>query len=538
MKQLVLALVVLLTAPSSRAPLRAQAAPPPVKLVVFVVVDQMRADYLVRYGKLLEHGLKRLTTGGAWYRNAAYPYLTTLTCVGHSTIGTGTLPYKHGMISNTWYDRGSKKAVSCNADPDSTEVSYGTSAGPGDSAFRMMVPTLAEVMRGTLKSHVATMSIKARSAIGLAGHGGEFVTWFGDRGTWETSSAFTTTPVPWFVGFLKGNPVDRDADKTWDRALPPGRYQYDDDGAGEQGAAGWKATFPHPLGRAGDAAYFQHWLQSPFPDAYLEEMAEAALDQMHLGTEDRTDFLGVSFSMLDSVGHAFGPRSHEVQDVIARLDVTIGRLLDALDKKVGAGNYVLALSSDHGVGDVPEQGGKGGRQPMAAIRGAIEKAVAAGLGGDEPFIEAVVGGDIYFKVGVYDRLKGDRAAMHAAIAAAEAMPGVARVLTSDEVASPAARVSKDAEVRAAALSYYPGRNGDLIVIPKENWMFVAAGTTHGSLYGYDQRVPVLLYGAGIKPGVLDTAATPADLAVTVASLVGVRLPSPDGHVLTAALDKR
>ncbi len=536
MKSVWLAALLLLTVPPARAPLGAQAARP--KLVVFIVADQMRADYPVRYGGLLQHGLKRLTTEGAWYTNAAYPYLTTVTCVGHTTIGTGTFPYKHGMIGNMWYDRATAKAVTCNADPETTDVSYGAWTGPGDSAKNMLVPTLAEVMGAALKSKVATMSMKARSAIGLAGHKGDFVTWFGDHSAWETSSVFTQAPVGWFVGYLKGNPAEGDADKTWERTLPAERYQYADDAPGERGAVGWQAAFPHPLGAAGDAAYYAHLMQSPFLDEQLEKMAEAAVDDMHLGTEDRTDFLGVSFSSLDSVGHAFGPRSHEIQDMLVRLDITVGKLLDHLDKKVGAGNYVVAMSSDHGVADLPEQNTAGGRLSTAAVRAAIDAALKPALGGEDPYVAAVSGGDVYFKPGIYNRLKADRVSLRAATDAARALPGVARVFTSDEIATAEARGSKDAQLRAAALSYFPGRSGDLIVLVKENWMMAATGTTHGTLYDYDKKVPVILYGAGIRPGVRKEAATPADLAVTVASMVGVMLPSPDGHVLTGALKPR
>lgn len=522
-----------LSAPS--APAQGQAARP--KLVVFLVADQMRGDYLVRYSGLLEHGLKRMTTEGAWYRNAAYPYLMTLTCVGHTTTATGTLPYKHGMISNAWYDRATGKPVTCNSDPNVQEVSYAASQGTGDSAYRMMVPTLADVMRETLKSHVATMSMKPRSAIGLAGHGGDFVTWLGDRGAWETSSAYTKTPVPWFAGYVKAHPVDHDANNVWERLLPASRYQGPDEGPGEQPAAGWTTKFPHPLGPAGDAAFFAHWLQSPYPDDYLEHMAEAAIDEMHLGTEGRTDFLGVSFSMLDTVGHAFGPRSHEVQDVIARLDVVIGRLLDVLDKKVGAGNYVVALTGDHGVADLPEQISNGGRVAIGSVRGVVEAALKQGFG-DGSFIAATSGGDIYFMPGVYEKIKANRAVLRAVMEAASRVPGVERVFSADELSTPAARTSKDGQLRAAALSYFPDRSGDLIVVPKENWLLVGAGTTHGTWYSYDQRVPIVLFGAGIQAGRRDEAATPADIAPTIASIVGVTLPNPDGRVLTAALAKR
>ena len=536
MKKVALSLALLLTLIPASGRVAAQGARP--KLVVFVVVDQMRADYPVRYAGLLQHGLKRLTTEGAWYTNGAYPYLNTITCVGHATIGTGTMPYKHGMISNSWYDREGAKVVTCNSDPDTSDVSYGGATGTGDSAKNMLVPTLAEVMRDRLKSRVATMAMKARSAIGLAGHKADFVTWFGDRNAWETSSAYAKGPVPWFVGYLKGNPPERDAGKTWERTLPAERYQYEDDAPGERGVGGWTAKFPHPLGVVGDAAYYAHLMQSPFLDQQLEDMAEAAVDEMKLGTEDRTDFLGISFSSLDSVGHSYGPRSHEIQDMLVRLDITLGKLLDRLDKKVGAGNYVLAFSADHGVADLPEQTTGGGRQPAAAVRTAIEAAMKPAVGGDGAYIAAISGGDIYFKPGVYERLKGNKAALAAAIGAATALPGVARVFTSDELAGAGARASADPQIPAAALSYYPGRSGDLILLVKENWIMPATGTTHGTLYDYDRRVPVLLYGAGIKPGVREEAVTPADLAVTVAGLVGVKLSSADGQVLTGALKAR
>ena len=535
MKRAALAILLLLTFPATGA-VRAQPAKP--KLVVFIVADQLRGDYLVRYGKLLEHGLKRLTTQGAWFRNGAYPYAATITCVGHTTIATGTLPYQHGMIANAWYDRATEKSVTCTADSDALEVSYATSAGPGDTAKRMLVPTLAELMREQLKSRVATMSMKARSAIGLAGHSGDFVTWFGDRGAWETSNAFTQTPVPWFAGFLKGNPVTRDADKTWERTLPVDQYQFEDDVPLERGAAGWTATFPHPLGAAGDTAYGAHWAQSPFADDYLGDVARAAIDEMHLGTEDRTDFLGVGFSMIDAIGHSFGPRSHEIQDALVRLDINIGKLLGHLDKTVGPDNYVVALSADHGVADFPELVEGAGRQSTAALRATIETTLKPLLGGEGPFIAASSGGEIYFKPGIYDRLKGNPEAVRAVVRALSDLPGVMRVLLSDEVSTAAARSSKDKVIRAVALSHFPGRSGDLVIVAKENWLLSATGTTHGSLHPYDQRVPVLLYGAGIKPGTRSDAATPADLAVTIASLVGVRLPSPDGRVLTAALKSR
>lgn len=531
MRKVFLTLLLLLTL----AP--AQAQPPKPALVVVLVVDQMRADYLTRYGTEFQHGLKTLMTRGAWYQNAAYPYFNTVTCAGHSTIGTGDLPFHHGMIANGWFNRETGKALTCNEDESVTEISYGAIKGSGDSAKWMLTPTLAETMRKTMKSRVATMSIKARSAIGLAGHEGDFVTWLDERGAWTTSSAFAGAPVVWFTAFVQANPLDRDADKKWDLTLPPDRYQHLGNAAGERGAADSMATFPHRLGPK-SPAFLGHWLQSPFADEYLEQMAEAAVSEMHLGQDaGRTDFLGVSFSVLDIVGHAYGPRSDEVQDVLVRLDATLERLLNFLDKKVGAGNYVLAFASDHGVADLPEQVPGAGRVNGATARATIDAAAKTALGGDGPLVAAMNGGDVYFKPGVYDRLKQDPAALGAVIDAVLRIPGVARVIKSDEIATAAARTSKDAVIRAAALSYFPDRSGDLTIVPKENWILAGAGTTHGTPYPYDQEVPVILYGAGIRAGLIKDAATPADIAPTLASIVDVRLPSPDGQVLKTALTK-
>src|SRR5262249_49114642 len=178
------------------APARAQHPKP--ALVVVLVSDQMRADYLTRYGAEFQHGLKTLMASGAWYQDAAYPYFNTVTCAGHSTIGTGDLPFHHGMIGNSWFNRETGKTQTCSEAHRTGEVPYGriprlpaeALAQFGESAKWMLTPTLAETLRKTMKSRVATMSIKARSAIGLAGHEGDFVTWLDERGAWTTSSAF------------------------------------------------------------------------------------------------------------------------------------------------------------------------------------------------------------------------------------------------------------------------------------------------------------------------------------------------------------
>jgi predicted AlkP superfamily pyrophosphatase or phosphodiesterase len=530
------ALAMLGGSPRAGSPQASGTAP---KLVVVVVVDQMRADYLTRYADLLGHGLTRLTREGAWFRKAAYPYLNTVTCTGHSTIGTGELPYHHGMVLNQWYDRAQGRAIACTDDPSVKNLAINGPVPGGDSAVNMMSPTLSEVMRKAVHGRTVAISLKARSAIGLAGHEADAVVWLGANAGVMTSSAYGSAVPPFAAAYVTAHPVAQDAGKVWDRSQPAAKYQYADDAPGERPGGGWTATFPHPLG--GDAsaptpAFYAHWEQSPFSDEYLEQLVEAAIDELHLGTGNATDFLGVSFSALDLVGHTFGPRSHEVQDVLARLDVTVDRLLTHLDAKVGQGKYVLALSADHGVADIPEQIEHAGRQNAQDITNAVETALQP-LFGAGPFVAVSAYTDLYFKPGVYDRLKADEKAMNAVEKALEALPGIKRVLSSDKIATAKARESSDKEVRAAALSYYAGRSGDLILIPRENWLLGGGGTTHGTLHDYDQRIPIVLFGACVKPGAYDDAAAPPDIAATLASIVHVPLPATDGRILAAAVTK-
>jgi predicted AlkP superfamily pyrophosphatase or phosphodiesterase len=381
------------------------------------------------------------------------------------------------------------------------------------------------------------MAIKARSAIGLAGHDADTVTWLDDRGTWATSSAYANGKAGWVSTFITANPIERDAGKTWDRTLPAARYEGPDDAPGEGRSNGWSTTFPHPLGVAGDRAFYAHWMMSPFADEYLEQMAEAAIDENHLGQQDTTDFLGVSFSTFDMIGHTFGPRSHEIQDELVRLDRTLGRLLDRLDEKVGAGNYVVALSADHGVAEIPDQVPGGGRVVGSVLSGAID-AVLKGAGyGDGELVAATAGSDVYLKTGVYDRLRTDAKTRRALLDTMAKLSGVARVVTADDVNTAAARQSRDPQIKAVALSYFPGRSGDLIVIPKPNWIMGTSVTTHGTLNAYDRQVPVIFYGAGIRRGVRTESASPADIAPTLGSMVGVRLDPVDGKILSGALKK-
>jgi predicted AlkP superfamily pyrophosphatase or phosphodiesterase len=522
--------------PSAQTPpLPAGASP---KLVVVLVADQMRWDYPERHAAELTGGLQRMMREGAWFTQAAYPYLGTVTCPGHATIGTGAFPYKHGMILNEWVDRQVGIARGCTRDASVEIVTYAPVAGPGigESPRDLLVPTLADQIRERAKGRVVTMSLKPRAAIVLAGRKADTVVWFDDRGTWATSSAYTKKPVPFIEQFVSANPMTDDVAKVWELTLAPEKYKGADDGVGERPPTGWTRLFPHPLAETGrpDGGFRARWKASPFADEYLARMAAASVDALRLGRGEGVDFLGVAFSSLDTVGHGFGPDSHEVQDMVIRLDRTIGKLLDHLDSAVGRGNYVVGFSSDHGVAPIPDQVPGAGRQAAAPVLAAINEALRPHFGpGDYAVISAYT--DIYLVAGAADRLRGDSKARTAVLEALRALPGVMQAFTADELASSSARSSADPVKRAAALSYHRKRSGDLIIIPRKNWLLSSSATTHGTHHDYDQRVPVMFYGAGVRAGEYTTAATPADIAPTLAAIAKVRVDQADGRPLTNAI---
>ncbi len=538
------------TAQSAKSPASPKPPQRP-KLVVLLVVDQMRGDYVDKFRGQWTGGLKRLVDQGAWFRAAAYPYAATETCVGHSTISTGALPSTHGMIANAWWDRDAKKMVTCTADPKAKNYGYaGATAKGGDTAWRMLMPSFAEELKFQTggATRVITFSLKARAAITMAGHKGDAATWF-DGGGWMTSSAYGT--MPFIDEYVKAHPMKADLGKTWNLSLPESFYWYDAKALGAAPPEGWDLAFPHVLGgtaaaKEPNAAFYQQWASSPFADTYLTHLAETAVDQLGLGGSTATDFLGVSYSSIDYVGHEFGPRSHEIQDILITLDKDLAELFTHLDKKVGRGNYVVALSADHGVVPIPDDmaktGAEAGLLRLPEVQERIEK-VLDSLNYPKPAIARLAGSDIYFVSTVYDRLRQDRAAMQAVADAAMAQPGMASVYWADEVQGRPATQSPMRQ--AVADSYFPGRSGDLILVPRPYWLIDSTpagkvrpgGTGHGSPYNYDQHVPILLMGYGIQPGEYYREVTPADIAPTLASLCSVTLAARDGHILAEALAK-
>ena len=524
----------------------AQARP---ALVVVIVVDQMRRDYIDDYGGKWRKGLRRLVDEGAWFTNAAYPYTTTLTCAGHATIATGTLPSTHGVISNQWWDRAAQQVVSCTSDREAKEVPYGArQAGSGGSAKLLAAPTLASAL-GAAGGRVVAVSLKRAASAMLAGNGrGDAVLWF-QGGGWSSSTAWSAAAEKSLLRHAERTPIEEDFGRVWDRVLRKSDYKHDDKGPGEKPSDEWDAEMPHALqprdGRP-TMFFYQAWQESPYSDNALARLAAAAIDGMKLGQGASTDFLGISFSALDVVGHDFGPRSHEIQDVMLHLDASLARLFDQLDRRVGRGKYVVAFTADHGVATIPEQvladGGDAGRIKMDVTMSVVEDLVGQKLGAGR-WVATQAYSEFYFRSTVFEKVLADAELLANIKKALLAVPGVARVYDRTEIAGLA--TSDDPLARAVAAGYFPARSGDLLIIPKPNWIFVSDdktaipgnATTHGSGYPYDTKVPLILFGGGITAGRYDQPATPADLAPTLARITGVALPQATGRVLEEALPR-
>ena len=528
-------------------------APVQPKLVVLLVVDQMRADYVDKFLPQWTGGLKRLVDEGAWFRDAAYPYAATETCVGHSTISSGAFPATHGMVANAWWDRKEQKMVTCTADPDPNvkNIGYAGATPKGaDTAWRMEIPSFAEELKFQTSgaTRIVSFSLKARAAITMAGHKADAVAWF-DSGSWVTSSVYGTQAF--IEEQAKSHPAKADFGKTWAPSLPASAYWYGEKALGAVPPEGWDLTFPHPLrGKSGvgepDGAFYEQWASSPYADTALTDLAEKAVDAFKLGNSSGTDFLAIGYSPVDYVGHEFGPRSREIQDILVRLDKDLGNLFSHLDAKVGRGNYVVALTADHGVVPIPEDmqatGADAGLLHLPELQERIEKVLEA-FKYRKPTIARINGSDIYFAPSVYENLQHDPAAMQSVLDTSLSQPGVAAVYRAEELRDRPATQSPT--LRAFANSYFPGRSGDLFILPKPYWLLDGTplgkprsyGTGHGVPYNYDQHVPILLMGFGIQPGQYFQPITPADIAPTFAALCGITLASRDGHILAEALKK-
>jgi hypothetical protein len=515
----------------------------------------MRGDYLVKWKDLFgEGGFKRLQTEGAWFTNCHYPYSDTVTSAGHTSLVTGTSPYKHGIVGNEWYDRGSGEAVDSTASdryepvPPALPGKKGKRS-KGASPLRRREETIGDVMLRASKgkAKVGSLSIKEHAAVLMAALRAHFAYWFStSTGNFGTSTYYNDTLPPWVKDFNGKHLGDRWFGKDWTlfrTQLDYAKYSGPDDIDAEGTGYSQGRTFPHPmtggLSKLG-SKYYSAVTNSPYGNELLLELVKTAVIAEKMGQGAETDLLTISFSSNDTVGHCWGPDSQEVLDITLRSDVLLKQLLDFLDAKVGKGQYVVFLSADHGVCPIPElsksQGKDAGRVSPQVLRSGGEAHLQATLAKDgkkRPWIENMTGSWFYFNKGTLRELRLPSSLAEKTLADwLTKQPGVEAAYVRSEIEGKPPLTDPIAE--SVRRSFYPECSGDVKVLLKPYYLFsgntkkvTAYATTHGSPHDYDTHVPLLAFGPGVRPGVHGERVTPQAVATILARLLDVPLPSGD-----------
>ena len=503
------------------------------KLVVGIIVDQMRYDFLYRYyDKYGEGGLKRLMNEGFNCRNNHYPYALTVTAAGHSAVYTGSVPAINGIIGNDWFDPIVGRDVYCTE--DSTVTTVGSdNAGAGQMSPRnLLTSTITDQLQiGTnFRSKTVGVAIKDRGSILPAGHTATGAYWYDDKtGNWITSTFYTQEMPKWAKDFNDQKISGKYLKEGWKTLLPIDQYveSTPDDRPYEGKLAGNKTSvFPYNFG---ENSYRQVG-NTPYGNTMTKDMAIAAIKGENMGKNQQTDFLAVSFSSPDKVGHAFGPNSIEVEDVYLRLDQDFADLFTFLDSWTGKGNYTVFLTADHGVTDVPgfstEHRLNSGLLNGTTIKNNVNKALEEAFGQGD-YIRASDNYQMYLNHATLQAKKIRVEEVHRVVREALlSVPGVADVLNLANLGSSSLN---DYQLELYKNLINAKRSGDLQILMQPGWFSGGStGTSHGSPYNGDTHVPLLFYGWGIPKGETLRRTTIPDIAPTIAALL--HLLPPNGTV--------
>jgi arylsulfatase A-like enzyme len=490
------------------------------KLLLAVVIDQFRYDYLQRFRADYTSGFKRLLEQGAVFHDAHLIHATTVTAVGHSTFLTGAPPSISGIIGNEWYDRASHRSVTSVFDPKSKMVG-GVPGSEGSSPRRLLVSTVSDELKmHGVESKSIGVSIKDRGAILPVGHMADGAYWYdNDSNHWVTSTYYQAELPDWVQKLNGERGYRRYLGAKW---LP---FDAKDDSAK-----------PFCTMTAGTDIRFCGSLEAtPWGNEMIEEFAERAVTNEKLGSHSGTDVLTISFSSNDYVGHAVGPDDPSVRDISIRTDRLLGKLLDFLDARVGKGNTLLVLTADHGVAPVPEVNEArrmpGGRLSADHLAQMMTDALVKRFGPGKWLLPGPATSP-YLNLELIQSHKLDQAEVELVAAqAALSEEHIARAYTRHEILL--GEVQRDDVGRAVSLSFFGPRSSDLIILQEPYYMFDAAGTTHGTPYDYDNHIPVIFFGPGVKPGGYYEKIAMNDIAPTLSAVLGIETPSGSiGRVLT------
>ena len=503
------------------------------KLVVGVVVDQMRPEYLYRFADgFTEQGFKRLMRQGFINHNTHYNYVPTYTGPGHASIFSGATPATHGIIGNNWYSREANRSVYCVG--DSTVQPVGSKTGLSASPHRLLVTNLADELKlaTNRRAKVVGVSIKDRSAVLPAGHIPDGAYWY-DKSTGRfISSTYYMQQLPaWVEAFNNEQLVNKYLENTWSLLLAEEAYQNSgpDDQPYEKVFKGkTSATFPYNLAELrkqnGNFDLISH---TPWGNTIVTDIALAALAGENMGKDETVDLLTVSYSTPDIIGHEFGLRSREIHDIYLRLDREIARLIDALDQQVGKGNYLLFLTADHAAADVPQflmnerlPGGYYAGKPLQeGLNVYLEKRFK-----QPKLVEYLTNEQVYLN---------HKKIMAAALNLSEIQQATAEYLAMQPYIVDAFTATQMRQQEYSQgirhllqMGFYRPRSGDVLYLLNPAWMHeLDIATTHGSGYNYDTHVPLLWYGWQIEKGESYQRQTITDIAPTVSHMLGIGLPN-------------
>ena len=500
------------------------------KLVVGVVVDQMRYDYLKRFdNKFGENGFKKLIREGYNLNNVHFNYIPTYTAVGHTSIYTGTTPFNHGIIGNNWYDKDLKKSIYC-VDDDRYET-VGAKKGGKKSPYRMQSTTVTDQLHMAQQMNGKTIgiSIKDRSAVLPAGHTANAAYWFQGKadGKFITSTFYMKKLPKWAKDFNKSGTAKKYLNTPWVTKYPIKTYteSLPDDNPYEGLFEGEKTpTFPHDIPNLqADNGGYDILKSTPLGNTIVNDFAKAAIIGENLGKGKYTDFLAISYSSTDYIGHKYGVDSKEIEDTYIRLDQDIADLISFLDKQVGKDNYTLFLTADHAVVPVPSylQSIKIPAIYMdrkAFVKRALE--ITKTYFNSSSLVENISNYQIFLNKKRMHEL-GLKANDVAQTLADElvSFKGVYKTVTAHTLQT----TSFDGGILKSLQNGYNQKlSGDVFIVPKPATIsYPKTGSTHGSGYNYDTHVPLIFYGNGIKKGVSNVHHPIIDIAPTIAALLEI-----------------
>jgi predicted AlkP superfamily pyrophosphatase or phosphodiesterase len=503
------------------------------KLVVGIIVDQMRNDYVYRYwNRYSTGGFKRLVNEGFYFKNAHYNYIPTYTGPGHSSVYTGSTPRTHGIIANEWFVKKNFSRTNCVQDTSVRTVGSVSKEGM-TSPKNLLSSTIGDELKmsSNQKGKVFAVALKDRSAILPAGHAANGAFWFDEESGGFISSTWYMKELPqWVKNFNAKKLPASYLEKGWNTLYPIASYtsSISDENRYEAAPGRTIATFPYTYQSYVERTTLGVIKATPFGNSITKDLAVDCIINEQLGKDDETDLFCISFSSTDHISHLTGPRSIEIEDVYLRLDKDIEELLNTLDREVGKNNYTVFLTADHGGADVPnhllDNKIPAGYIKEKKLTKEIKEFFRANYG-DTLLLANMSNEQVFINEPKLLEMKLNKKEVEERLANfLITIPGISEAYTS-EVMKGGSFPARD--YRTLLQNGYNHKlSGNVCMIYSPAWMeYGEKGTTHGAGYNYDTHVPVLFYGNGIKKGESQTYITVTQIAPTVCELLKINQPN-------------